>query len=104
VAAGPPRLEPPHRFEVQDTHPDRQPSQAIRCTDPTAPAVDRRQLAPRLPPPYPADDQTYELPTAWTRGQDQIERGVGTFRDVRAPVDTDVGGRVLALAWPPLPG
>jgi pullulanase len=36
----------------------------------------------------------YELPTAWTRsqGQGQLERGVGTFRDVRALVDETVGG------------
>ena len=36
----------------------------------------------------------YELPTAWTsaQAQGQQERGVGTFRDVRALVDETVGG------------
>ena len=49
----------------------------------------------------------YELPTAWTRaqGQGQKERGVGTFRDVRALVDKAVGGanfEGLAVAAPGL--
>ena len=36
----------------------------------------------------------YELPTAWTRSETpgQLERAVGTFRDVRALVDETVGG------------
>jgi pullulanase len=36
----------------------------------------------------------YELPTAWTRAQEQgqLERSVGTFRDVRALVDETAGG------------
>src|SRR5207248_2291814 len=36
----------------------------------------------------------YELPTAWTisRTIGQLERAVGTFRDVRALVDEHVGG------------
>jgi 1,4-alpha-glucan branching enzyme len=36
----------------------------------------------------------YELPTAWTvaQQQGQQERGVGTFRDVRALLDKSVGG------------
>jgi pullulanase len=40
----------------------------------------------------------YELPTAWTQsqGQGQQERGVGTFRDVRALVDETVGGANFA--------
>jgi pullulanase len=40
----------------------------------------------------------YELPTAWTRNQpqNQRERAVGTFRDVRALVDEAVGGANFA--------
>ena len=124
-------------FELQTTHPDRQPPGRIRCTDPTAFTVDWRLVGPALPAPFrnPDDRQPasviqfqapgslvpcdpggerpdfggegaldqlppnnrlviYEMPTAWTRRSTEgvIERGVGTFRDVRALVDANASG------------
>ena len=44
-------------FETEDSDPSRVPPQRVLCTDPTASTVDWRLLAPRLPPPFTADDR-----------------------------------------------
>src|SRR5437016_4197644 len=114
-------------FEVVDTHPHRDRSRRVRCTDPTAHTVDWRltedsgrqpaaviqfvggQLAPCDPggekPDFTGDVPLkrlppnnrlviYELPTAWTRtdGEGPKEKSAGSFRDVRALIDENIGG------------
>jgi pullulanase len=55
-------------FEVSDSSPTRD-GRRIRCTDPTAFTVDWRLLAPRLLPPYIADDQDPAAVVKFQNGQ-----------------------------------
>jgi pullulanase len=128
-------------FEVEDTLPYRSEHPRLRCTDPTAYAVDWRlsanggddeapasvvryrggQLEPSDPEhrprlftesganrdvsmsELPPNHQLviYELPTAWTRMGEEVDRshvGVGTFRDVLALIEpVERGGRFTGM-------
>ncbi|MFO1035792.1 MAG: alpha-amylase family glycosyl hydrolase [Geminicoccaceae bacterium] len=89
-----PPLPPPYGED------DRQPAGVVRFAggrlvgcDPAGP-VDTT-VADVRPDRLPTNRQIviYELPTAWSNGD---ERGVGTFRDVLALIEEDVGGANFA--------
>lgn len=55
-------------FEITDSHPFRD-ARRMLVTDPTATTVDWRLLAPRLPPPYTADDRDPAAVVAFVDGE-----------------------------------
>jgi pullulanase len=90
-----PRLPAPYKVE------DRQPAAVVKYDHamliPCGPGGEVEDFGEDPPPSVlPTNNQLviYELPTAWARrrGDDETERGVGTFQDVAALVDPATAG------------
>jgi pullulanase len=91
-------------FEVDDSDPTRNPPGRIRCTDPTATAVNWDLLAPRLPsPPYSEDDRHAASVIKFVKGRlvaCDVGGEVGRVPDDPSPSTLPTNNRLVIYEMP----